>query len=119
MRLAPGMPGIDADADAAGAGAAAGAGWAADAARVGPAPAWVAVVPGIAARASSACWSDTAVASAVFCRWAADGLLDFAALDLAVLALPELEFPVAAVVAAGRLPLLTKPSTPCEASEPE
>jgi hypothetical protein len=77
-----------------------------------------AVVPGMAASASSACWSDCDVAclGTEEAAVAAFAVLDDAVLDDAVLEDPAL---ADAVDASGRSPLLTKPCTPFSPSDPE
>ncbi len=80
-----------------------------------------AAVPGMAAIASSACWSSCGVAVGA----PADGCFALAAdPDVADPDVADEDFGaetglVAAVVTAGRSPLSTKPSTPFELSEPE
>jgi hypothetical protein len=72
-----------------------------------------AVVPGMAASASSACWSDCDVA----CLGTEEAAVAaFPVLDDAVLEDPAL---ADAVDASGRSPLLTKPCTPFSLSDPE
>jgi hypothetical protein len=79
------------------------------------------MVPGMAASASSACWSSCGVAGVACFLAAADPAAVFSLLGELVLAELAPADPVfaAAVAAAGRSPLLTKPCTPSELSERE